>query len=352
MFDGAEARITVVGGGAIGGALAASLALAGEEITLIDRSRAHIDAIRNSGLVLDGIQDRRVARLSRVLTPDELSDRLDLVLLAVKSQDTQDAVEAIRPWLHNGSVVVSLQNGWNARAIASRVGAERVIAAMVHMVAYCAEPGHVTRYANGDFYLGEIDGTCSDRVTQVAKRLSVAAPMHAVENVWGYIWSKQIYAATMPTNEVVDQPARDTYAHDWVKTILLAVIFEGIQVADAEHVRLEAYERFDPNVMRVTDEDGLPAAIAALPTGSSKGNSSGWYDLKQGRRTEVEHLTGELVRLGRRHGLPMAVVGGLVDTVLEIEAGRRTMALQNLEPLRTPAQALVAEVLKSGALRR
>lgn len=352
MLDGAEGRITVVGGGAIGGSIAASLALAGEEITLIDSSRAHVDAIRNSGLALDGIQGDRVARLSKVLTPDELSDRLDLVLLAVKSQDTRDAVEEIQPWLHDDSVIVSLQNGWNAKAIASRVGAERVIPAMVHMVAFCAQPGHVTRYANGDFYLGEMDGACSDRVVQVAKRLSVAAPMHAVDNVWGYIWSKQIYAATMPTNEVVDQPASETYAHDWVKTILLGVMFEGIQVADAEDVRLEAYERFDPAIMRVTDEDGLPAAMAALPTGSSKGNSSGWFDLKHGRKTEVEYLTGELVRLGRRHGLPMTLVGGLVDTVLEIEAGRRTMALQNLEPLRAPAQAVVAQVLKSGALRR
>ena len=77
-------RVTVVGSGAIGGLTGAWLAMGGEDVTFVDRNREHVEAIRTSGLRIDG--GRGVHRLGaqRARTPEELAEPLECVLLAVK----------------------------------------------------------------------------------------------------------------------------------------------------------------------------------------------------------------------------------------------------------------------------
>jgi 2-dehydropantoate 2-reductase len=341
----AAAPVTVIGGGGIGGPVAAALALAGETVTIVDKLPEHVDEIRRSGLRCDGVHGDRVARIERALLWEELAEPVDIAILAVKSRDTPDAIAALRPLLSEHSVVVSLQNGWNPDRIAAALGVERTIPAMVHMVGKYNGPGYVTQHSHGDLYLGEFSGPVTARVHDLARRLSAVTPAHATGNVWGYIWSKQIYGATMPTHALVDELASDIVKLDWVKTILLALILEGISVADAEGISLEPYERFEPAVMRVRDEAGLPAALEGLPKGSAKGHSGVWQDIKRGRPTEVEYLSGELVRIGRSHGLPMTVNAEVVRMVGEIERGRREMSFDNLRLLEKPAGEVVVRAL-------
>jgi 2-dehydropantoate 2-reductase len=339
------APVTVIGAGGIGGPVAAALTQAGEAVTVVDRLADHVTEIRRSGLRCDGVRGDHVVRIDRALSLDELAEPVGIAIIAVKSQDTPDVIAALRPLLGGTSTVVSLQNGWNPAAIAAAVGAGRTIPAMVHMTGKYNSPGYVTQFSHGDLYLGEYDGPQTPRVQDLARRLSAVTPAHPTANVWGYIWSKQIYGTTMPVHALVDELAADIVAVGWVKTILLALILEGIAVADAKGVRLEPYERFDPGVMRVRDEAGLPAAMECLPKGSAKGHSGVWQDIKRGRKTEVEYLSGELVRMGRAHGLPMTVNAGVVSMVGEIERGERQMGWDNLRSLEQPARDVVAGVL-------
>jgi 2-dehydropantoate 2-reductase len=342
--------ITIVGAGGIGGTIAAALTLAGDRVTVVDASVPHIEAIRTRGLHFDGIQGDHYVRFEQALLPAEWEAPAGVVLLAVKSQDTREALRVIAPRLHAGSVVVSLQNGWNPAVIADAVGADRTMAAMIHMVGNHEGPGHVRRYSEGTFHLGELSQTLTPRAVALAERLSAAVPTTATGNPWGFIWSKQICGTTKAATALVDERAADIVQRYWVTDILLALILEGIAAADAEGIRLEAYERLDPDVMRVSAAADLPAARAMLPKGSAKGNSGVWHDLKVRRRkTEVEYLSGELVRIGRRHGLPMAVNGRVVEMIAEIEAGIRLMAWDNLRELRSPAARVLDTALGSVA---
>lgn len=327
--------ITVVGAGGIGGCAAAELRRAGADVMLVDRNAEHVATIRENGLRVAGVRGEYHVDFGSVLIPDEWTGPADLVLLAVKSQDTDAAVQSLQPHLHDDSTVVSLQNGWNARRIAGAIGAERTVAAMVHVVGNCEAPGRITRHTDGVVYIGEPDGTASPRTDQLAALLRPAFPTESVGNIWGYIWSKQVYGATMPVNALVDLPARIVYAHDWVRGILLAVVAEAFEAATAEGIRLEPYERFDPADFARGD---CAAKLANLPSGSAKGNSGVWHDIKvRRRRTEVDFLSGELVRIGRRHGLPMTVNARVVDLIGELETGARGMSWDNLHALVGPA---------------
>ena len=324
-------NITVVGAGAIGGTVAVFLAEVGEKVAIVDRSVPHTEAIRSNGLLVDGIYDEHRVTFDKVLFPEELKGPLDFVILAVKSQHTEDALSTIKPLLSEKGFVVSLQNGLNERRIAEVVGGHRTIGGMVDLVGNHLGPGHVRRHNKGVFYVGELDGRPTERIQEVAKRLSRAVPTDATTNIWGYIWAKLAHTCVNVGTALVDAPSSETYKPEWARRVFLAIMGEVAEVAQAEGIRIEEYDGFDPKVSLVRKREDLPQALEMVPKGSSKGNSGIWLDIKvRKRKTEIEHLNGEVVRLGRKHGLPMTLNSLLYKMAREIEEGRRSMSWDNL----------------------
>lgn len=331
-------NITVVGVGGIGGTVAGFLAKAGEKVTVVDRSAPHIEAIRTHGLILDGVFGEQRVTFEKAVFPEEMKGPLGFVILAVKSQHTEEALATIVPLLSERSFILSLQNGLNERRIAEVVGPARTIGAMVHMVADHVHPGHVTRFTQGEFYIGELDGRRTDRIQEIAKRLSEAVLTHVTENIWGYLWAKQIYSCLLVATALVDAPSSEILKPDWSRRIFVALMGEAVEVALAEGIALEKYDRLDPSVMLVNNQEELPRAMQMLPTGSAKGNSGMWRDIKiRHRKTETDFITGDVVRLGKKHRLPMTINSQVAKMVKEIEEGRRPMSWENLRSLEKAA---------------
>lgn len=327
-------NITVIGAGGIGGTVSAFLARAGEKVTVVDRSVPHIEAIRSGGLLVDGVFGEQRVTFEKALFPEELKAPLGFVILAVKSQHTEDALAAISRLLSDRGNIVSLQNGVNERRIAEVVGPSRTIGAMVHMVADHVGPGHVTRFTEGEFYIGELDGRKTDRIQEIAALLSKAVPTYTTTNIWGYLWAKQIYSCLLVATALVDAPSSEILKPDWAKRIFVALMGEAVEVALAEGIILEKYDRLDPTMMLVRKKEDLPRALQMLPSGSAKGNSGIWRDIKiRRRKTETEFLTGDVVRLGQRHGLPMTLNSQVAQMIKEIEEGERPMSWENLRAL-------------------
>ena len=333
-------NITVVGTGGIGGTVAAFLAKAGENVTVVDTLVAHVKAIRSKGILIDGVCGEQRVRFENVLFPEEVEGPLDFVILAVKSQHTEDALATIAPLLSDHGFIISLQNGLNEQRIAERVGSSRTIGAMVHVVADYVEPGHVTRFNEGQFYIGELNGRQTDRIQEIATRLSQAVPTYVTTNIWGYLWAKLIFSCQFAVTALVDAPSSEIMKPEWSKRIFVALMGEAVQVALAERIILEEYDGFDPSVMLVRKGEDLPRALEMLPTGSPKGNSGIWLDIKiRRRKTETEFLTGEVVRRGWKLGLPMMMNSQISQMIKEIEEGKRTMSWDNLRSLEKAADA-------------
>jgi 2-dehydropantoate 2-reductase len=331
-------KITVVGAGGIGGTVAAFLRKAGNRVTVVDRSVSHIEAIRSNGLLVDGLFGEQRVTFEEALFPEETKGPLGFVILAVKSQHTEAALATIAPFLSESGFILSLQNGLNERRIGEAVGSSRTIGGMVHMVADHVGPGHVTRFAEGEFYIGELDGKQTDRIQEIADCLSQAVPTHTTTNIWGYIWAKQIYSCLLVATALVDAPSSEILEPEWSKRIFVALMGEAVEAALAEEINLEEYDRFDPKVMLVRKQEDLPRAFGMLPSGSAKGNSGIWRDIKiRHRETETEFLTGEVARIGRKHGLPMTINSQVTQIVKEIEEGRRPMSWDNLRSLEKAA---------------
>src|SRR5207249_9040165 len=126
--------ITVYGAGAIGGVTGAALAEAGHDVLLVDRAVDHVTAMNAHGLTVDRRTGSSTTRV-RAITPDVLGSGLELLLLAVKSQDTPAALEVLAPRLATDGAIVSLQNGLNEELIAAAVGARRTVGCLVNWAA-------------------------------------------------------------------------------------------------------------------------------------------------------------------------------------------------------------------------
>ena len=332
--------VTVVGAGAIGGVTGAALTRAGHDVLLVDQAADHVAAMNAAGLTIaapDGAWTTPV----RAVTPDATPRALDLVLLAVKAQHTPAALDLIAPRLVASGVVVSLQNGLNEPLIAARVGAGRTVGCLVNWAADWVAPGRIQHGGSGTFAIGELDGELSPRVKELAELLSAVTPVQVTGNIAGYKWAKHVYAALLVATALVDAHVYEVVERSpEIRRTLVALVAEGMAVAAAEGVRLEAFDEFDPAWYRAGqdgDTGAIQRAMAAISTfyrGHTKTKTGIWRDLVvRKRKTEVEAHLGATLERAERHGLPMPLTRRLLALIGEIETGRRPMAWSNLDEL-------------------
>src|SRR5207237_7558527 len=195
--------ITVSRAGAIGRITGAALARAGHDVLVVGKAEDHGAAVNAGGLTIER-RDGAYTVPVRAITPDKLGPDLDLVLLAVKSQDTPAALQVLVPRLGEPGAIVSMQNGLNEELIAAAVGERRTVGCLVNWAADWTAPGRILHGGEGALVLGELDGRRSARVDALAKLLEVVAPTRVSDNILGYTWAKHVYGALLVATAVVD----------------------------------------------------------------------------------------------------------------------------------------------------
>ena len=332
--------ITVYGAGAIGGITGAALARAGHDVLLVDNAAAHVDAINAAGLTVER-GGAATTTMLRAVTPSGLGPSLDLVLLAVKSQHTKDALAELAPRLSATGVIVSLQNGLSEEQIAQAVGSQRTLGCLVNWAADWVAPGRILHGGHGAFVLGELDGSLSPRVRELATLLDTVESTRVTDNVMGYKWAKLIYASLLFATAVVDAHVYDVIERSpGVQRALCGLVGEGLAVADKVGIRIDPFDEFDPAWYRAAlhgDEAALRHAMAIAAAhyrGNTKTKTGVWRDLAVRRRkTEVDGLLGVLARKGEVLGVPTPLIRRLIDIIQDLEEGRRLMDWANLDPL-------------------
>src|SRR3984893_3815156 len=185
-------RIGIIGAGALGSVIGGSLAEAGNDVLLVNRNRAHVDAINRDGLTVrtDG-KDRAVA--VRAAVPAEVGDPADLVIVLVKSFHTAEAVREAIGLVGPDTTVLSLQNGLGHEDILiDLVGRDRVIAGKTYVGGIMFGPGHVIAGVDGkETIIGELDGRITPRIEHIAATFEAAGMKLLVSrNIMGAMWDK------------------------------------------------------------------------------------------------------------------------------------------------------------------
>lgn len=332
--------LLVWGAGAMGGTIGANLVRTGHRVTFVDRDRAHVEAMRTAGLEITGpVAAFTVA--ADALHPDELEGTWDRVLLCVKSHETEAAVDELAPFLADDGYVVSVQNGLCEPVIAARLGSSRTLGAFVNFGADRVGPGRIHWGGRGTVAVGEIDGRTRERLRDLLVVLQDFEPdAFRTGNIFGYLWSKQAYAALLFATALTDDPIADVLEDPEVRPVLVGLAREVCRVATAKGIRLEAFDGFDPAAFAPGADDAAATAsldgLVAFNRSSAKTHSGIWRDLAvHGRPTEVDAQLGPVVEGGAALQIPTPLVDAVVARIHEVESGARERGRRNLEDLRT-----------------
>lgn len=331
----------MLGAGAIGSSVGADLIEAGENIVLIDQWPAHVEAMRSAGLrVVMPDKDLRVN--VRALHLGELATErpvFDVVLLAAKSYDTTWMCHLITPYLADDGVFVGLQNGMNEEVITPIVGSERTIACVVELSAEIWEPGLVQRDTTREgtwFAVGELDGAVTDRAQEVAGLLRHSAKVDVTDNILGAKWTKLVVnSMTMGPFTLLGLKNWEAAALPGMTEISVRIGRESVAVGEGLGYPLEPIFGMSSEQFSGEGDEMLVNAIRVLHGHIGKDATTATVqDQKKGRRTELEHITGTVVRKGREVGVPTPANDAVLQLAREIGGGERVMEPANLDALK------------------
>ncbi|MDQ6674640.1 MAG: 2-dehydropantoate 2-reductase [Chloroflexota bacterium] len=327
-------RYTVFGAGAIGGTVGAHMVRGGESVLFVDRDAEHVRAMQQRGLRIQGFAESFTVRVEAV-TPDQLPDRLETVLLACKAPATAAAVDFFADRLAPDGCVVSLQNGLNELTIADIVGEERTIGAFVNFSADYLEPGLIHFAGRGAFFIGELDGAITPRLQQLQRALGHWGNVQTTDNIWGFLWGKQAYGAMLFATALTNESMAE--AIDQHRRVAVELSREVLRVAAALGRRPLGFDGFEPDAIGSDDRAAVDASLERLITvrhGDEKTHSGVWRDMAvRKRRTEVDAHFGPIIEDARRLGLDVPLLQRMIEMIHEIEDGRRGFSGANLDEL-------------------
>jgi 2-dehydropantoate 2-reductase len=330
--------ILVWGAGAIGGTLGAYWARAGLPVTLVDVVAEHVAACRTTGLNVTGPVEA-FRQVVPGLTPDEVTGRWPIIVLAVKAQATEAALAQLKPHLAEDGYVLSAQNGLNEIAIAAAIGAERTMGCFVNFGADWLGPGEILFGNRAAVVVGEIDGSIRGRTRAMHERLKLFEPAAVLtDNIWGYLWGKLAYGAMLFATALTSDSMSENFADPRRFKAFDALAREVMAVAKARGVRPIGFNGFDPAAFTPgAPESGSRESIAALAEfnrHTAKTHSGIYRDLAvRKRKTEIDPQIGIIGRLGREAGVATSAIDRLVQLIHDVEDGRRPMAFSTFEEL-------------------
>ena len=347
-------RIGAIGVGAIGGTLAGFMAKSGEDVTLIDPWREHVDSMRESGLLLDGSTGGHRVKVNAIHTDelDRLEGAFDILLIAVKSYDTEWATKLMLPFMHDETMVVSPQNGINELRIAPIIGHDRMVGCVTTISAGMMEPAHITRTDSMSqsmqtkpvcFSVGELDGTTTARIERLAELFEPAGHTVVTNDLWGERWSKMATnCMANPISAMTGLPTYDMRADERIRRLMLRLCVEAIQVGRAlgYHVKTPVGEFSLDDLIQasLTGHEELEKKFVGQPQ-----KLPGWpsmaQDVIKGRRTEIEHLNGFVSEHGRRIGMPTPYSDAAVSVIRGIESGEFEQGMKNVDRMEAMVRA-------------
>ena len=304
-------RIAIVGAGGVGGYFGAKLARAGESVVMLARG-AHLDAIRRHGLRVRSAVDGEFTVKADAVESFADQAPVDMALFCVKSFDTREAAEALRPVLGRDTGVVSLQNGVDNEEILDDVlGAGRALGGAAFVFSTIESPGVIAHTLLGRIVFGELDGRVSERATRLRDALAAAGvPVELSTEVRRVLWEKYLLiSAQAGTTALTRAPIGVIRQIPETWRMYRRIVEELAAVARAAGVTLPA------DVV----ETIIKNASALAPTAFS----SLHHDLVHGRRLELEALHGHAVRLGERLGVPTPTVFAVYAALKPHAAGSR-----------------------------
>jgi 2-dehydropantoate 2-reductase len=322
-------KFCIYGAGAIGGYLAVELASSGLEVCVVARG-AHLQAIRKNGLTLKIHGREKIAHVQADSDPGAFGPQ-DIVICALKAHQAFDNAASFAPLLGPNTAVLTAMNGipwwyfyktggqFEGRCLESVdpggrqwtcIGPQRAIGCVVEPACEVTAPGVITHHQFNRFIIGEPDGSRSDRVQDLSRRLVQAgldAPIrdNIRWNIWLKLWGNVCFnPISALTGATLGRMIGNPELRALCKTMMLET--QAVNEALGVHIPSEMMDRRLDGAAKATHH-----------------KMSMLQDLERGRSLEIDALVGVVQELGRLTGLKTPIVDAVLALIKERARGLR-----------------------------
>ena len=330
-------RKAIYGAGSLGTILGAYITAGGEEIDLINRNLAHVEALRKNGAKVTGTVS--FTQKVNVLTPDQMEGVYDIIFLMTKQQHNPEVVTMLKGFLAPDGVIVTLQNGLPEPGIAEIIGEDRVLGCTVAWGATMTGPGESELTSSPDsltFSLGKITDSEVPHLDDVKRLLELMGPVEIDPDFLGTRWSKLLINASFSgMSATLGCTFGEAAGDKRSRKIVQQLIKECIDVCAKGGIRIQPVQGKD--IVKLLDyHNGLKKAISffIIPIAIRKHarlKASMLQDIEKGKKTEVDSINGAVCAYGRKVGCPTPANDRVVDIIHRIENGELKASFDNLK---------------------
>lgn len=284
-------KILILGAGGVGGYFGARLIQAGADVTYLLRDKRH-QKIQNEGLVVETPKETFTLQPKSV-TREQLKPEYDLIILAPKAYDFEDALASVSGASSKGAILPLLNGLQHMKMLDEKFGRDRVMAGVAHIAATVTNSGAVKQLT--DLHALTV-GHRAPAHEQLAREFSALCEQAAFdhtysENIEQSLWDKWVFLATLAgmttlcrghVGKIADAP--------WGKETMTSFYAESCAIAQANGFP--------------TKESAQQKALAMLTKSGSSFAASMLRDLTQGHQTEHEHILGAMIDVGVQKNVP------------------------------------------------
>lgn len=279
-------KVAIIGPGAMGCMFSAYLREGGLDVTLLDRDPERARQIAADGITIQGVRGEHVVKLP-VTTDAAALGPVDLVMVWVKAHQTEAAMRQHQALVGRQTVVWSAQNGiGNTEALARVVPAECVLGGSTSMGANLQGVGRVHHAGSGETYIGELDGSRSSRVHNIAGALSEAGiEVEPSREIRRLMWSKLLVNVGINALTAILGVRNGMLAEQAeCRELMRAAVDEALREAVARGMEFEA--------------DEIHARVIDVARRTADNRSSMLQDIQSGKRTEIDFINGAIAGMG------------------------------------------------------
>ncbi len=284
-------KILILGAGGVGGYFGARLIQAGADVTYLLRDKRH-QKIQNEGLVVETPKETFTLHPKSV-TREQVRPEYDLIILAPKAYDFEDALASLSGASSKGAILPLLNGLQHMKMLDEKFGRDRVMAGVAHIAATVTSSGAVKQLT--DLHALTV-GHRAPAHEQLAREFSALCEQATFdhtysENIEQSLWDKWVFLATLAgmttlcrghVGKIADAP--------WGKETMTSFYAESCAIAQASGFP--------------TKESAQQKALAMLTKSGSSFAASMLRDLTQGHQTEHEHILGAMIDVGVQKNVP------------------------------------------------
>jgi 2-dehydropantoate 2-reductase len=282
-------KIVILGAGAIGSLFGALLSK-NNDVVLIGR-RPHIQKIKKQGLEIKGIKNMKVNILAED-SIDEIKIKPDLIIISVKSYDTENIIKEAKNLISDNTLVLSLQNGLdNVDKIKKYVDKKNIFVCLTTHGAIFSEPGIIHHTGIGNTIIGAVSSKKIKQV-EIIKDVfnNIGTKTEISSDIKKDMWTKVIINSSInPLTTFFQCKNGHLQENPILKNLVEKICEESTNIANKEGLNLLIKDMIKKTKLVIKD--------------TAENHSSMLQSFQKGKKTEIDSINGKIVEIGKKHGV-------------------------------------------------